>query len=376
MPQGLPVFRLTSHNKMIYNTNMKQGNRLPHQQFDIVAKDPFYVFPEDMLRFLMDRLDFEFIEHVDSTLTTVEVRHMDILIKVLLEGQPVLIHCEIQTDDSRQPDMVRRNVGYLGRCYEKYGLPIYSFVLYLRSTAGQKDPGGYFQNVPGHRFIVEYQVIRLNEVDGEPILAAQQPGLMPFTPLMKPPIGMSGTEWTAHCAEVTQSLSVDAGVRNNLLVELWVMSGLAHERPDLLTFIPEDIVNESSVYQMIIERGVEQGVQRGIEQGIEQGIERGVQRGIEQGIQRGIEQGIEQGIQRGIEQGIEQGKQLGAKEYAIECILAFLNRRFNVSMAQILAPSLEAINDLEHLSQLIHEAAEAEHLEHFIHVLQTYRNQA
>ena len=114
------------------------------------------------------------------------------------------------------------------------------------------------------------------------------------------------------------------------------MSGLAHERPDLLTFIPEDIVNESSVYQMIIERGVEQGVQRGI----------------------------------------EQGKQLGAKEYAIERILAFLNRRFNVSMAQTLAPSLEAINDLEHLSQLMHEAAEAEHLEHFIHVLQTYRNQA
>ena len=52
---------------------------LPHQQFDIVAKDPFYVFPEDMLRFLMNRFDFEFIEHVDSNLTTVEVRHMDVL---------------------------------------------------------------------------------------------------------------------------------------------------------------------------------------------------------------------------------------------------------------------------------------------------------
>ena len=39
---------------------------LPHQQFDIVAKDPFYVFPEDMLQFLMNRHDFEFIEHVDS----------------------------------------------------------------------------------------------------------------------------------------------------------------------------------------------------------------------------------------------------------------------------------------------------------------------
>ena len=55
---------------------------LPHQQFDIVAKDPFYVFPEDMLQFLMNRQDFEFIEHVDSNLTTVEIRYMDILTKV------------------------------------------------------------------------------------------------------------------------------------------------------------------------------------------------------------------------------------------------------------------------------------------------------
>ena len=299
---------------------------LPHQQFDIVAKDPFYVFPEDMLRFLMDRLDFEFIEHVDSNLTTVEVRHMDILIKVMLEGQPVLIHCEIQTDDSVQPNMVRRNVGYLGRCYEKYGLPIYSFVLYLRSTAGHRDPGGYFQNVPGHRFIVEYEVIRLNEVDGASILEAQQPGLMPFTPLMKPPAGMSGIEWTKHCAEVTQSLPVDAAVRNNLVVELWVMSGLAHERQDLLTFIPEVIVRESSVYQMIIERG------------------------------------------------IEQGRQLGAKENAIANILDLLDVRFDVSTAPDLTSLLEAIDDLQQLRRLFHEALAVEHLENFIRALQTARH--
>ncbi len=301
---------------------------LPHQQFDIVAKDPFYVFPEDLLQFLMNRLDFEFIEHVDSNLTTVEVRHMDILIKVLLDGQPVLVHCEIQTDDSQHPDMVRRNVGYLGRCYEKYGLPIYSFVLYLRSTAGHRDPGGYFQDIPGHRLIVEYQVIRLSEVDGESIIKAQQPGLMPFTPLMRPPVDMSAVDWTMRCAEVTQALPVDSAKRNNLMVELWVMSGLAHERQDLLTLIPEDIVKQSSVYQMIIE------------------------------------------------QGIEQGKQLGAKEFAIERILNLLNRRFNMSTAPALAPSLEAIDDLQRLSQLMDEAAEAEHLENFIHTLETYMDRA
>ncbi len=314
--------------------NSKDGDQhtsdavsLPHQRFDIVAKDPFYVFPEDMLRFLMNRFDFEFIEHVDSNLTTVEVRHMDVLIKVRLEGEPVLIHCEIQTDDSRSPNMVRRNVGYLGRCYEKYGLPIYSFVLYLRSTAGHRDPGGYFQNVPGHRFIVEYEVIRLSEIDGQSILEAAQPGLMPFTPLMKSPADMSAMEWTNHCAEVTQALPLDTARRNNLLVELWVMSGLAHNRQNLLSLIPEDIMHESSVYQMIIERG------------------------------------------------IERGKKLGVKEFVIERILHSLNRRFNTPIAaDVLTPSLEKIDDLQHLNQLMDAAAEAEHLEDFMRTLAALQN--
>ena len=47
------------------------------------------------------------------------------------------------------------------------------------------------------------------------------------------------------------------------------MSGLAHERQDILTLFPEGIVQESTVYQMIIERGIEQGIERGIERGIE-----------------------------------------------------------------------------------------------------------
>lgn len=311
---------------------------LPHQQFDIVAKYPFYTFPEDMLQFLMGGNDFEFIEHVDSNLTTVEVRHMDILIKVLLDEQPVLVHCEIQTDDSVHPNMVQRNIGYIGRCYEKYGLPIYSFVLYLRSTAGMRDPGGYFQDVPRHRFIVEYQVIRLNEIDGEMILQTQQPGLMSFTPLMKPQTGMSSIEWTNHCAEATKELSVDIKAKNNLLVELWVMSGLRHERQDLIQLLSEDIVNNSTVYEMIVERGME----------------------------RGKEQGIQQGIQ--------QGKELGAKAGTIQSILDLLDKRFEMSTAPILTPLLEPIDDLQLLRQLFQEALDVEHLENYIRSVQTAQN--
>ena len=81
-------------------------------------------------------------------------------------------------------------------------------------------------------------------------------------------------------------------------------------------------------------------------------------------------------IERGIEQGIEQGKELGAKASTIESILNLLDQRFKMSTAPVLTPLLEPIDDLQQLRQLFHEALEVEHLENFIRTLQTGHNGA
>ena len=83
---------------------------------------------------------------------------------------------------------------------------------------------------------------------------------------------------------------------------------------------------------------------------------------------------IERGIERGVEQGIEEGKKLGAKEFAIERIRDLLNRRFNMDMAAFLTLSLEEIDDLQHLSQLMDAAAAVEHLENFMQTLASFQN--
>ena len=145
---------------------------------------------------------------------------------------------------------------------------------------------------------------------------------MPFTPLMKPKAGMSSLEWTTHCVEATKELSIDTKTKNNLLVELWVMSGLRHERQDLIETLSEDIVNNSTVYEMIIERGV------------------------------------------------EQGRQLGA----IESITDLLDKRLGMSTAPVLTPLLEPIDDLQKLKLLFQEAIEVEHLEDFILTIQNTQN--
>ena len=162
---------------------------LPRDRYDIVTKDALHQFPEDILRTVLGHTDFEFLGFEESELTRVEVRRTDSLIKVRLGDDVVLVHIEFQVGDSAPLAMVRRNVGYLGRCYERYGVPILSHVIYLRPNVGRRDPGGYRQEVPGYRFIVEYKVIRLSELQGQSVLETENTGLLPFAPLMQPPPG-------------------------------------------------------------------------------------------------------------------------------------------------------------------------------------------
>lgn len=306
----------------VVTSSIPEKHALPHQRFDIVAKDAVHMFPEDMLGFLMRGVDVEFLEHLESELMTVEKRQMDSLIKVRLDDKVVLVHCEFQTSDSRHLDMVRRTVGYLGRCYERYGLPIFSHVIYLRPNAGVNDPGSYVQEVPGYRFIVEYKVIRLIEEDGASFLGARHPGLIPFCGLMKPPVGTDSLQWLHQCVEATKTLSLDASVRNNLLVDLWVMGGLVHPAETIADLLAEEIMQDSSVYQHITEKARAEGLVQGLER--------------------------------------------GAKESTIENILMFLDDRLENVNTEVLKPALEAIDDLQRLRYLLREAAKTESLEAFI----------
>ena len=302
---------------------------LPWDRYDIVTKDALHQFPEDILRTVLGHANFQFLGFEESELTRVEVRRTDSLIKVSLGDALVLVHIEFQVSDSAPIDMARRNVGYLGRCYEKYGLPILSHVLYLRPNAGQRDPGGYSQEVPGYRFIVEYKVIRLSELQGQSVLETQNIGLLPFAPLMQPPPGTPPLQWALQCNQRTKSLSLPTEIRSNLLVSQWVLSGLIHPHPAIGSFLSEAVMQESSVYQHLVETAAEER------------------------------------YQQGRQQGIEQGRQQGARQMSLESTLTILTRRFPDADVNVLKPTLEAIEDLNRLKQLNLEASLAESFQTF-----------
>ncbi len=295
---------------------------LPHNKYDIVTKDALQKFPEDILRAILERTDFQFIEFVEGEFTTVEVRRTDSLIKVKINDELVMVHIEFQVSDSTNPEMARRNVGYLGRCYERYGLPVLSHVIYLRPNAGQNDPGGYRQDISDYRFIVEYKVIRLIDLDGESVFETENTGLMPFAPLMQPPDGMDGLQWAIQCNERTRALSLPTDIRSNLLVSQWVMSGLIHSHQAIAGFLQGGIVQESSVYQHLLETTGKEHYERGLQQGVRQN--------------------------------------------ALESLFNVLDFKFDAITVRLLQPALEKINDINVLKQLHEVALKAESLESFV----------
>ncbi len=133
--------------------------------------------------------------------------------------------------------MPQRMAGYIGRGIEQYGLPIYSNVIYLRPDAGRSDPGYYVQERHGFRVLVQYQVIRLSELDGQRILDGEHSGLIPFAPLMQRPVRVDAEAWLRQCVNRAQQVPMDETVKANYLADLAILSGLVYNLETIVTII-------------------------------------------------------------------------------------------------------------------------------------------
>ena len=311
-------------------------DNLPANRYDVAAKHSARAYPKDMLRLILGTSQFEFIEHLEMELPAMDVRRMDSLTKIHLEGEPILIHREYQLHESYPIRIERRIAGYRGRCYEVHELPIRSYVIYFQAPVGRKDPGGYFQNldVPGQRFISEYEVIRLYELAGAPILEARPPGLMPFLPLMQPPTGVDSITWLQQCVETTRQLPLDTTSVDNLLMSTGIFGSLAYDPETIYTMISEEDMRHSSIFQRLMEQPLTEARQ----------------------------------------EALQEGRELGARENAIDNLIEVLDARFDNQEVNLFKPTFEAITDLQLLRELIRTAAQAATFDTVIQTLRGYRN--
>ena len=221
--------------------------------------------------------------------------------------------------------MPLRVLGYVSALVLRYRLPVYSMVLYLSPNAGRTDPGTYGYQAESLGLRLNYKVIRFAELEGEAFLEEATIGLLPFTPLMKPPAGMSADAWVEACVAKTYGAPVDSQTRSTLLFALSLLGSLAHGTELFQQLISEEIMQESPFYEVV--------------------------------LQRGITRGIEQGIAR------------GARETIIKNILTVLDARFPESDTRPAATALETILERERLDQLLNTALVAATVNDFLQAL-------
>ena len=217
--------------------------------FDTISKTHARAYPMDFVNHCLgfDQDHVTFVQLITPEQPTIEMHQADMLIKVDLNGEEVLIHFEFQTTDSYDPEMALRMAGYIIRTVETYRLPVYSSVIYLRPDAGRRDPGHYLQDRAKHRIFIEYQVLRLIEIDGAPILDRKPTGLIPFTPLMKPPAGVDAEEWLRRCVQTADS--IDVPNKPVYLGSLAVLGNLIYDPETISNIILEETMQQPSIIE-------------------------------------------------------------------------------------------------------------------------------
>ena len=153
----------------------------------------------------------------------------DTTFEVRRDNEQAILQIEVQTDDSRDKPMPLRVLAYASVLMLSYEMPVYLLVLYLGANAGRTDPGGYSYGDDTFGLQHKYQVIRLADLDGEPFLDSISVGLLPFTPLMKPPEGIETDTWLRKCVEATESAPVDNQTRGALLFALSTLGSLVQD---------------------------------------------------------------------------------------------------------------------------------------------------
>ncbi len=141
----------------------------------------------------------------------------------------------------------------------------------------------------------------------------QAPGLLPFTPLMKPPAGMDIERWLQQCIDATRSAAVDQWTQADLFCAISLFGAIVHNPQFFQQHIPEGLMQESKYYQLLSEKFT--------------------------------------------------------RENTIENTLALLERRFAVEAVRPLIPALQNVTDLQKLKQLHLEAADVQNIETFAQML-------
>ena len=231
---------------------------------------------DSILKFLLEQDPYPFVQWLlgeeainsDISFLNTELNLEPIRVDGLffLETASQILHLEFQTLPASSPPLPLRMLDYWVRLYRRYGRDIEQVVIYLKpSTRPEVFQNTFQQQKTLHR----YRVIRLWEI--EPEIFFQLPSLLPLAVLAKT------DEPEQLLRQVSQQLDriEDREEQLNLQAATQILAGLKFSDEMINQLFREEIMQESVVYQKILNRGISQGREEGREEGLQQGKTQG-----------------------------------------------------------------------------------------------------
>lgn len=169
---------------------------------------------------------------------------------ILLQTANQILHLEFQTSPKSTPPLDFRMLDYYTRLKRQYWCDIEQVLIFLQPTSSETVFNTqYVDKNTTHR----YRVIRLWEEDPTPFLA--NPALLPLATLTKT---NSPPELLAQVAASVDMIE-EADERQNISACVQVLAGLRFEKSLITQFFREEIMQESVIYQDILQKGEERG---------------------------------------------------------------------------------------------------------------------
>ncbi|MBD1933892.1 DUF4351 domain-containing protein [Funiculus sociatus] len=173
-----------------------------------------------------------------------------------------ILHLEFQTLAQSTPPLDFRMLDYYTRLKRQYWCEIVQVVIFLQATTSELV---FRQQYVDTNTRHQYRVIRRWEEDPTPLLA--NPALLPLATLARSDSPRALLEQVAAGVATIEGTAE----RKNILACAGVLAGLRFKKDLIQQLLREEIMEESVIYQDILQKGEMRGLQRGREEGRQQG---------------------------------------------------------------------------------------------------------
>jgi predicted transposase YdaD len=217
--------------------------------FDNVCKTLAEKYPADFARWLL-KVEAPKIEVLKTELSLEPIRADSV---TFLRTQNRILHLEFQTIIQSTPAIPFRMLDYFVRLVRQYDVPITQVVIFLQETSNEI---AFTQEYINEMTIHRYRVIRMWEQDSA--LFLDNPALLPLAPLTQTD---SPQRLLSQVAQSVARIS-DRETRQNIAAYTGILAGLKFKKDLIRQFLGEDIMQESVIYQDILQKGEQKGEQK------------------------------------------------------------------------------------------------------------------